>query len=116
MKVDMKICTLSLLVYFDTVGMGWKTKLSLYLLIKHLNTKTYRRVEVQLHNFLIVEIDSDECTHSHPKFLIPRERAFVLIGNGVKPRDCLDATEKRKYSAFARTRTHYSCLGLRQHF
>ena len=69
--------------------------MSLYLLIEHRNTKTYGRVEVELHNFLIVAIDADEWTDSQPKCFIPRERAFAPIRNRVKPRASLDAREKK---------------------
>jgi len=76
MKVDMKICNLSLLVYFDTVGMWWEDKVVPVLINKPQYHKDKWEVKVQLHNFLIVAIDADEWTHSQPKCFILRERAL----------------------------------------
>jgi len=41
---------------------------------------------------------------------------YVPKQNRAKPRASLDGTEKRKFSAVARIRTHYPCMGLRKHF
>ena len=46
----------------------------------------------------------------------PGKELFLPMWNRVKPRASLDGTEKRKISTFARIRTHYPWLGLRQYF
>jgi hypothetical protein len=78
--------------------------LSLYLLIKHCTTKTYGRVEVQLHNFLIVAINADEWTHSQPKYFIPRERA---LGTHVK-----QAEAQSQFRWYREEKNLYLCSNL----
>ena len=63
MKVDMKICNLSLLVYFDTVGMWWEDKVVPVLI----NKPPYHK-------------DKWESGSTNPQFLNPFMLEVVIFG------------------------------------